>query len=86
MNSDSEKAVRDELLGVSVVFCVPVSRLPLSAYARLTGQTLRAVRQQADTGKLLLADAPGKERQVNILYDFLRDIQDANKKLNFNEE
>ena len=81
MNTDSEKVIRDEIPGLPVVFYVPVSRLPLSAYARLTGQTLRSVRQQADSGKLLLADAPGKERQVNIIYEFLRDVQDANNKL-----
>lgn len=66
-----------------VVFYVPFSRLPLSSYAELTNQTKRAVQQQAGAGRLpLIRDTRGKERQVNMLYQFLDDYYDAVEKLN----
>lgn len=65
-----------------VVFYLPYTRLPLSAYAEVTGQTIRSVQQQADKGKLSLTRAnPSKERQVNMVHQFLEDFYDAQEKL-----
>ncbi|ECC3818467.1 hypothetical protein AIE71_21825 [Salmonella enterica subsp. enterica] len=65
-----------------VVFYLPFSRLPLSSYAEMTNQTVRAVQQQANSGKLPLTSAqPGKERQVNMVHQFLEDFYDAQEKL-----
>lgn len=65
-----------------VVFYLPFTRLPLSSYAALTNQTMRAVQQQADKGMLPLTKVqPGKERQVNMVYQFLEDFHDALERL-----
>lgn len=66
----------------SVVFYIPYTRLPLSSYAALTNQTVRSVQQQADKGKLSLTRVqPGKERQVNMVHQFLEDYYDAQERL-----
>ncbi|EEH4703257.1 hypothetical protein GZC45_002293 [Salmonella enterica] len=65
-----------------VVFYLPFSRLPISSYAKMTNQTVRAVQQQANKGKIALTSAqPGKERQVNMVHQFLEDFYDAQEKL-----
>lgn len=65
-----------------VVFYLPYSRLPLSMYAELTGQPIRTVQQQANTGKLTLTRAqPGRERQVNMVYEFLEAFYEAQEAL-----
>lgn len=65
-----------------VVFYIPYTRLPLSAYAELTKQPVRTVQQQANAGKLPLTRAqPGRERQVNMVHQFLEDFYDAQEKL-----
>jgi hypothetical protein len=68
-----------------VVFYLPFTRLPLTAYAALTNQTVRSVQQQADKGRLKLTSAqPGRERQVNMVFQFLEDFYDAQEKLRAN--
>lgn len=65
-----------------VVFYIPYTRLPLSAYAELTGQKVRTVQQQANAGKLpLTRDQPGRERQVNMVYEFLEALYEAQEAL-----
>lgn len=56
-----------------VVFYLPFSRLPISSYAEMTNQTVRAVQQQANKGKIALTSAqPGKERQSTWCISSLR--------------
>ncbi|TXE33222.1 hypothetical protein FOT62_13685 [Serratia marcescens] len=56
-----------------VVFCLPYPKLTLSAYAEVTGQTVRTVQQQANEKRLdtLCKKKRGKEREVNMVHEFL---------------
>jgi len=65
-----------------VVFYLPQPSLPLSVYAAQTGQTERAVQQQANNHKIvLMKEQPGKERRVNMVYEFLSAYEEARKAL-----
>ncbi|MEJ4043934.1 hypothetical protein [Erwinia sp. SLM-02] len=65
-----------------VVFCLPYPKLTLSAYAEITGQTVRTIQQQANEGKLVLTKTkPGRERQVNMVYEFLEAYAEAQEAL-----
>lgn len=78
----TEKPTALKMPECPVVFYLPFSRLSLSAYAELTQQSVRAVQQQANTGKITLSPGQlGKERQVNMVHQFLEDFYDAQEKL-----
>ncbi|MGA7588667.1 MAG: hypothetical protein WCB03_21945 [Rouxiella badensis] len=65
-----------------VVFCLPYPKLTLTAYAKVTGQTVRTIQQQANQGKLILTKTkPGRERQVNMVYEFLEAYEEAQEAL-----
>lgn len=82
MKSETGKPVALKMPECPVVFYLPFTRLPLSAYAALTQQPVRTVQQQANAGKLALSPGqPGKERQINMVYQFLEDFYDAQERL-----
>ena len=57
-----------------MVLNIPQPRMTLSQYAKMTGQPLRAVQQQADAGKFILAEGKyGKEREINMIAEYLRE-------------
>ena len=61
-----------------IVFYLPQPSLSLSDYAAQTGQTERAVRQQADNQQLvLMKEKAGRERRVNMVYAFLAAYEEA---------
>ncbi|KMW71134.1 hypothetical protein TI10_22320 [Photorhabdus luminescens subsp. luminescens] len=65
-----------------VVFCLPYPKLTLSAYAEVTGQTVRTVQQQANEQKLILTKKKkGREREVNMVYEFLEAYEEAQEAL-----
>ncbi|HED2510951.1 TPA: hypothetical protein R4Y75_000103 [Enterobacter asburiae] len=65
-----------------IVFYLPQPSLPLSVYAAQTGQTERAVQQQANSQKIvLMKEQPGKERRVNMVYEFLSAYEEAKSAL-----
>lgn len=70
--TNRQKAVVMKMPECPVVFYLPRPTMTLSAYAEMTNQTVRTVQQQANAGKLVLTkEKPGKERQVNMVYEFL---------------
>ncbi|WP_392586916.1 hypothetical protein [Serratia ureilytica] len=72
MQAQKRKGAVMKMPDCPVVFYLPQPALPLSVYADLTNQTERAVQMQANTGKLVLTkEKPGKERRVNMVYEFL---------------
>ncbi|AEX53141.1 hypothetical protein [Rahnella aquatilis] len=65
-----------------VVFCLPYPMLTLSAYAEVTGQTVRTVQQQANENRLTISKKKrGKEREVNMVYEFLVAYEEAQEAL-----
>lgn len=67
-----------------IVFYLPQPSLPLSVYAAQTGQTERAVQQQANSQKIvLMKEQPGKERRVNMVYEFLSAYEEAKAALEY---
>ena len=82
MTAKRPKPVMVKLPECPVVFCLPYPKLPLSAYAEITGQTVRTIQQQANEGKLVLTKKkPGRERQVNMVYEFLEAYEEAQEAL-----
>jgi len=82
MKQETGKPAVLRLPGSPVVFYLPYTRLPLSTYAELTGQTVRTVQQQANAGKLpLTRTKQGKERQVNMVCEFLEAFYEAQEQL-----
>lgn len=78
MSVNRQKAIAMKMPDCPVVFYLPQPSLTLSAYAKLTGQTERAVQQQANAGKLILTkEQPGKERRVNMVYEFIAAYMEA---------
>lgn len=67
--------------GAAVLY-IPQPRMTLSQYAKMTGQSLRAVQQQADAGKFILAkDKYGKEREINMIAEYLKEQAAAEEAL-----
>ncbi|EKN3500819.1 hypothetical protein ACULTK_003793 [Yersinia enterocolitica] len=82
MSTRSTKPVIVKMPDCPVVFCLPYPKLTLSAYAEVTGQTVRTIQQQANEGKLTLTkNKPGRERQVNMVYEFLEAYEEAQEAL-----
>lgn len=82
MSLKRPKPVMVKMPDCPVVFCLPYPKLPLSAYAEITGQTVRTIQQQANEGKLVLTkNKPGRERQVNMVYEFLEAYEEAQEAL-----
>ncbi|MIE72312.1 hypothetical protein EL06_23610 [Salmonella enterica subsp. diarizonae] len=68
--------------GNQVIFCIPQPRMTLGQYAQMTGQKEAAVRQQADAGKFILAKGKyGKYREINMVAEFLKEYEAAQKAL-----
>lgn len=82
MQTKRPKPVMVKMPDCPVVFCLPYPKLTLSAYAEVTGQTVRTIQQQANEGKLTLTKTkPGRERQVNMVYEFLEAYEEAQEAL-----
>ncbi|WP_336797934.1 hypothetical protein [Erwinia aphidicola] len=82
MTAKKPKPTLLKLPDCPVVFCLPYPKLTLSAYAEITGQTVRTVQQQANEGKLVLTkNKPGRERQVNMVYELLEAYAEAQEAL-----
>lgn len=82
MKTKRPKPVMVKMPDCPVVFCLPYPKLTLSAYAEVTGQTVRTIQQQANEGKLtLLRKKAGRERQVNMVYEFLEAYEEAQEAL-----
>lgn len=82
MSMNRQKAVSMKMPECPIVFYIPQPSLPLSAYAELTRQSKRAVQQQANAGSLVLTkEQPGKERRVNMVYEYLVAYQEAQEAL-----
>ena len=76
-SSPQEKPVVLAFPGIPVIFFLPRSRLSVPEYAQMTGQTVRAVRQQLNRGRLPRSESASRERQINMLSLFLQDYADA---------
>lgn len=69
-----------------VAFYLPHPTMTLSMYAEMTKQTIRAVQQQANEGRLFVTKShPGKERRVNMVYELLLAYQEAHEVLSKNQ-
>lgn len=78
MTATRKKGAGIRMPDCPIVFYLPQPALPLSVYAAQTGQTERAVQQQANNQKIvLMKDYPGKERRVNMVYEFLAAYEEA---------
>ncbi len=82
MQTKRPKPLMMKMPDCPVVFCLPYPKLTLSAYAEVTGQPVRTIQQQANEGKLiLLKKKAGRERQVNMVYEFLEAYEEAQEAL-----
>lgn len=82
MRTRKPKPLMVKMPDCPVVFCLPSPKLTLSAYAELTGQTLRTVQQAANEKRLTTSKLKrGKEREVNMIYEFLVAYEEAQKEL-----
>ncbi|HEN4722788.1 TPA: hypothetical protein U5341_001670 [Yersinia enterocolitica] len=82
MSTRSPKPVMIKMPDCPVIFCLPYPKLTLAAYAGVTGQTVRTIQQQANEGKLVLTKKKaGRERQVNMVYEFLEAYEEAQEAL-----
>lgn len=82
MTVKSPKPAMVKMPDCPVVFCLPYPKLTLSAYAEVTGQTVRTVQQQANENKLTLTKKKkGREREVNMVYEFLEAYEEAQEAL-----
>lgn len=82
MTATRKKGAGIRMPDCPIVFYLPQPSLSLSDYAAQTGQTERAVRQQADNQQLvLMKEKAGRERRVNMVYAFLSAYEEAQEAL-----
>ncbi|EOT1926330.1 hypothetical protein H3H12_02740 [Serratia marcescens] len=82
MRTRKPKPLMVKMPDCPVVFCLPSPKLTLSAYAEVTGQTLRTVQQAANENRLTISKKKrGKEREVNMVYEFLVAYEEAQEAL-----
>lgn len=82
MRTSKTKNSSASVNNAAVILYIPQPRMTLSQYANMTGQTLRQVQQQADAGKFILAKGKyGKEREINMVAEFLKEHSDAESAL-----
>lgn len=82
MKATRQKGAVMKMPDCPIVFYLPQPTLPLSVYAAQTGQTKRAVQQQANNQKIvLMKEQSGKERRVNMVYELLAAYEEAQKAL-----
>ncbi|EEJ8616644.1 hypothetical protein [Salmonella enterica] len=82
MKATRQKGAVMKMADCPIVFYLPQASLPLSVYAAQTGQTERAVQQQANNQKIvLMKEQSGKERRVNMVYELLAAYEEAQEAL-----
>ncbi|EBK2972092.1 hypothetical protein CA048_04760 [Salmonella enterica] len=82
MSATRKKGAGIKIPDCPIVLYLPQPSLSLSEYASLTGQTERAVRQQADNNKIvLMKEYAGRERRVNMVYELLSAYEEAQEAL-----
>lgn len=82
MRTRKPKPLMVKMPDCPVVFCLPSPKLTLSAYAEVTGQTLRTVQQAANEGRLDVSPKKrGKQREINMVYEFLVAYEEAQEAL-----
>ncbi|UAN50103.1 hypothetical protein KGP26_20485 [Serratia sp. JSRIV002] len=82
MTTRKPKPLMVKMPDCPVVFCLPSPKLTLSAYAEVTGQSVRTVQQQANEKRLTISKKKrGREREVNMVYEFLVAYEEAQEAL-----
>jgi len=82
MRTRKPKPLMVKMPDCPVIFCLPAPKLTLSAYAEVTGQTLRTVQQAANEKRLDVSPKKrGKQREVNMVYEFLVAYEEAQEAL-----
>ncbi|HHQ6721665.1 TPA: hypothetical protein ACSTNG_001394 [Serratia fonticola] len=82
MTTRKPKPLMVKMPDCPVVFCLPSPKLTLSAYAEVTGQSVRTVQQQANENRLTISKKKrGREREVNMVYEFLVAYEEAQEAL-----
>lgn len=82
MRRSKTKPMVMSLPGSALILCIPLPRMTLEQYALETKQSLRSVQHQANEGKYTLVRGKyGKERQINMVAEFLKEFRDAQEAL-----
>lgn len=85
MRTSKTKPALVNLPSCPIIFCIPQPRMTLEQYAQQTGQTVRAVQQQANEGKFILAEGKyGKQREINMIAEMLKEYEGAQAALSRN--
>ncbi|WP_436882826.1 hypothetical protein [Enterobacter asburiae] len=82
MRTSKTKPMIVSMPGYPIIFCIPQPRMTIEQYAQMTNQGIRAVQQQADAGKFIIAKGKyGKNREINMVAEFLKEYRDAQEAL-----
>lgn len=82
MRASKTKPMMMSVPGTPMIFCIPQPRMTVEQYAQMTNQSTRAVQQQVDAGKFILAGGKyGKFREINMVAEFLKEFMAAQKAL-----
>lgn len=81
MSRSRQSATGIGVINAQIAIAVPEPELPLEEFARRQGRSLKSVQHDADKGLLPIANNGKRNRSVNMVALYLRNLADAQQYL-----